>query len=101
MRGFPKHLNCKQDYLNMLDEYPELTRAALQQLLNEADGWVLTGKLAEEETGVSDDTHEVREVLDDEGNVAERYQFEYTVDPGSKLVRLGFDKEEVEGMINA
>ena len=33
MRGFPKYLNTKQDYLNCLTDYPKETKAALQELL--------------------------------------------------------------------
>ena len=30
MKGFPRHINTKQDVLNLIDDYPEQTKSFLQ-----------------------------------------------------------------------
>jgi len=99
MRGFPKHLNIKQDYVNAMSDFPKSEwQPALQELLDTRVQWIMTSKLDGE--GITDDTHEVRETSDENGVVTERYQYEYKEDPNCKLLRLGFTLEEVEGYIN-
>jgi hypothetical protein len=100
MKGFPKHLNTKQDYLNLLPLFPEQTKAELQRLLDERIGWVTTSRLNDGDEGLTDETHRVDALEDDTGTVTERYQVQYMEDPAAELFRVGFTVEEVEGLIN-
>lgn len=93
MRGFPKHLNTKQDYLNCINEFPQETKNELQRLLDSRFVWVATAVLEDDEQGIIDDTHEVVET--DDGRV----QRELIEDTNSELVRLGFTVEEVQEML--
>lgn len=93
MRGFPKHLNTKQDYLNCINEFPQETKNELQRLLDSRFVWVATAVLEDDEQGIIDDTHEVVET--DDGRV----QRELIEDTNSELVRLDFTVEEVQEML--
>lgn len=93
MRGFPKHLNTKQDYLNCLGEFPDETKAELQRLLDNRFVWTDTAVLADGETGVTDDTHRV--IKADDGDI----QQELKEDTCSELIRLGFTVAEIEEML--
>lgn len=94
MRGFPKYLNSKQDYLNCLADFEQETKAELQRLLDSRFIWVDTAILETEESGQTDDTHRIVKAED------EFIQQELIEDANSELVRLGFTVEEVEGLIN-
>ncbi|MFA7175254.1 MAG: hypothetical protein WC340_17910 [Kiritimatiellia bacterium] len=98
MIGFPKHLNCKQDFYNLLDEYPDQVADRAGLLLASRTGWVTVGKLAEDDLGITDDTHRVAEITDDDDVVIERYQEQYMEDPNAEMFRLGFTVEELEAM---
>lgn len=93
MRGFPKHLNSKQDYLNCIEEFPKETKEELQRLLDSRFVWVATAILEDEEAGIEDATHEIVETEDG------RVQRELIEDKNSELIRLGFTVEEVQEML--
>ena len=95
MRGFPKHINTKQDVEVLLNMYPEETKAFLQKCIEESENWINPVRLNENDMGIEDATHCVR--IDENG---ERYQLTWGFDPGCKLARLGISKEEAEAMIN-
>ncbi len=95
MRGFPKHINTKQDVENLLELYPEETKAFLQECIDQSENWVDPVKLEAEDTGTEDATHCVR--IDDNGD---RYQLTWAFDTGCKLARLGISVAEAEAMIN-
>ena len=99
MRGFPKHLNTKHDILNLKDDYPEQTKAAVQRLLEDRIQWLNIGPIAELKTGIEDKTHKIIETEDIKGG-AERYQLELKEDPDARLYRLGFTVEEAEKLIS-
>lgn len=93
MRGFPKHLNSKQDYVNCLELFPTETKAELQRLLDDRFVWVDTAIL-DGTTGTMDSTHRVIESED--GLI----QQELKEDTNAKLFRLGFTVSEVEEILN-
>ena len=95
MQGFPKYLNTKQDYLNCLQDFPEDTKKELQNLIDSRYSWTITKVLAENDTGVIDNTHKVIE------NNGEKLQYEYVEDNNAKIFKLDFTVSEVEGLINA
>ena len=97
MKGFPKHLNTRFDVEYCLEHYPEETKVFLVQKLTEIKQWLVTGKLAEDDAGITDETHKVVEVKDQATQeVKERYQYEYKDDPNCGLFRLKYTREEVE-----
>ena len=100
MKGFPKYFNTKQDVLNVINDYPEQTKAFLQQCLDERTAWITTGKLADGEVGITDETHRIAEIKDDHTKeVLERYQEEHKEDSNCKLFRLGFTVEEAQNLV--
>lgn len=100
MRNFPKHLNTRYDVEYCLQNYPEETRAFLAQKLAEVKQWQVTGKLAEGDAGITDETHKVVEVKDQATQeVKERYQYEYKDDLNCELFRLGYTVKEVEDIL--
>lgn len=100
MRGFPKHLNSKQDFYNLINIYPKQTKEEAQKLLDNRIGWITTERLKDTKTGMINDTHRIDEIKDEEGNIVERYQVEYKEDPNARMFQLGFTVAEVEAIIN-
>lgn len=92
MRGFPKYLNTKQDYLNCLKDYPQETKAKLQDLLDTRFVWRDTAII--EVGGIMDETHRVIDTED-----GEKIQQEYVEDERAELFRLGFTVKEVEELV--
>ena len=99
MRGMPQTWNSKRDVLHCLDHWPAQTKDALQRFIDSRYEWLIEKKLADGESGVEDDTHRVREVTDEDGNVIERYQLEWAEDPNARLFRLGFTVQEAQDIV--
>ena len=97
MRGKPKHLNSKQDYINFAKLWPAEGKQKFQSLLDGKISWVNTGKI--DDDGITDETHKVSILKDDEDNITEKYQLEWKENPQAKIFRLGFTAEEVEKLI--
>lgn len=103
MYGFPRHMNTKQDYLNMLKVDPEATRAALRTVFVARLAWLPKKKLADGENPKLTATKQIREIPVDalaggEGQ-AERWLYEYKADPQSWFFALGFTAEEAETIL--
>lgn len=94
MRGFPKFLNSKQDYLNCLTNFQEETKKELQMLLDSRFSWFDVAIIEDE--GLTDNTHRV--IADDEGVKTQQILRE---DPNARIFMLDFAVEEVEELINA
>ena len=76
MKGFPKHLNSKQDYFYIREKFPSsMWKPAWQALLDGEKNWFCTGKLESKEDGVKNRTHKVVEVTNHDGET-EYYQYE-------------------------
>ena len=100
MNGFPKTISNKNDIDNLMGEYPEETKAYLHTVLDNKDQWLMTSKLAEGDVGITDDTHKVEELKDEDDVVTERYQYELMEDPNGELYRLGYASAgEVEALV--
>jgi hypothetical protein len=100
MKGFPKHLNVKQDYLNIMGMFPKSVWGKhFQNLLEDRNRWVNLGLLPEGDEGVIDDTHRISEAKNDKGEVTQRYQLEWKEDQTAKIFRLGFTVEEVQSIL--
>ena len=101
MKGMPKTWNTKKDVFYCLDHWPAQTKHALQQFLDSRMEWLIDHKLADDETGIEDDTHRVTEVMNEDGTVTERYQMVWREDPNAKLFRLGLTVDKVREIVDA
>ena len=100
MKNFPRHINNKHDITRLLVDYPEETKAYLQNVLDNKDQWLMTSKLEDGDAGITDDTHKVEEVTDQDDVVTERYQYQYMEDPNGELYMLGYvNAGEVEALV--
>ena len=90
MKGFPRHINTKQDVLNLIEEYPEQTKSFLQSLVDSKMAWHPTGTLADGDDGTTDSTHKVDEVTDENDVVTSRTQCELVEDSNGPIFRMGF-----------
>lgn len=92
MRGFPKFLNTKQDYLNCLTMFPEETKKALQTLLDNRFNWFDVAILEEDVTELAVN----QRIIEADG---EKMLQEEKEDPNARIFLLGFTVEEVEELI--
>ena len=98
MRGFPKHLNTKEDVQACLRLYPEETKRHLAALYQNRFAVKELKVLAEKEAGLVDEYHEV--VLREAANgTVEKVQLQKEEDPKARIFQLGLTKAEVEVLI--
>jgi hypothetical protein len=100
MRGIPKHLNTKEDYLNFLnmDFVPKKDKIkVLENLKLDLHEWFSTGEA--KDGGINDATHKVVESKDPINNKVTYTQMELKVNKCGTLYRLGFTEEEVNSLI--
>lgn len=97
MRGFPKTLNSKTDYIYIKENFSaEQWKPAWQALLDSRLDWFNMGEV-EQEKGITDKTHKVVESEPvGESGATVFYQFELRENPTCKLLKIGFTVEEVE-----
>lgn len=98
MKGYPKHINTKEDVLNVKEIEPARTKIFLQSAIDGREGWYVTAHLSSEEDGLIDDTHRVVDKSDEEG-AADWYQEEWGPLPGNLLDRIGLSVAEAEEII--
>lgn len=104
MKGFPKHLNTKQDYIYIKDNFPkEEWQPVWKSLLENTKNWFCTGTLTDKNTGKTDSTHKIVESASREGEEEKvvYYQYELQTDKSCDLLRLGFTEEEVKSAIKS
>ena len=102
MKGFPKVLNSRQDYENVINDfgYTAKVKRAYQGLLNTAQKYEFDKELAAESdrTGPAPEYKVMTEEQPDGSEKIVQYQL---VDkPNSKHKKLGFTKEEVQEVID-
>ena len=102
MKGFPKKLNSKEDYENIVKDfgYCEEVKGAYQALLDTNKHYVFDKELASEDerTGPAPDYKVMKEQQPDE---TERIvQYKLVDNPDSKLKELGFTENEVQEVID-
>lgn len=93
MKGFPKYINTRADLENLKGDFPDETRAFMQDIYDYRMQWISTGKLEADEPGVNID-NEFKVVENDNtehGGTVERYQYEFMEDPNGTIFRLGFE----------
>ena len=98
MKGYPKHINTKEDVLNAKEIDANRTRAFLQAAIDGRKGWFVVGPLTAEADGITDDTHRVVDHGDPERG-EDWYQEQWGPLPGNQLDRLGISVEEAEKII--
>ena len=100
MNGFPRNINNKNDIANLMGDFETETKAYLQTVLDNKDQWLMTSKLEADDAGITDDTHKVEELTDENDVVTERYQYEFMEDINGELYRLGYTNAgEVEALV--
>lgn len=96
MKGFPKWLNSKDDYLYVMENFPrEQWADKFQALLDDRLAWFNIGEITDE--GITDDNHKV--VESEFGGETKKYQYELKENPSCLLCKLGFTVDEVESII--
>lgn len=92
MRGLPKHLNTKEDYLYMKDNYARAYwEQSFQNLLDTRYNWFMIDK----EDYKEDENHKI--VHDDQEDT-DTY-FEYRENENALIYQLGFTIKEVESIL--
>ena len=100
MNGFPRNINNKNDIANLMGDFETETKAYLQTVLDNKVQWLMTSKLKADDAGITDDTHKVEELTDENDVVTERYQYEFMEDINGELYRLGYTNAgEVEALV--
>ena len=101
MKGFPKRLNSKRDYLFIKNNFsPAEWSAHFQALLDDRMKWMKTRTLTEGESGQTDETHCIVETKNEKGKVIQQDQYELRENHLTKLFRIGFTVAEVEKILN-
>lgn len=100
MKGFPKVLNSRQDYENIVEDfgYTKKVKRAYQGLLNTAEKYEFDKKLAAE----SDRTGpppEYKVMTQEEEGTEKIVQYKLVDNPDGKIFKLGFAIDEVEEVI--
>lgn len=100
MKGFPKNLSTKEDYLYIKDHFDkELWVPEFQKLLDTVNDWFFVSDLKSEEEGITDNTHKIVSSKNTETKEVIYAQYELRENPHCKLYSLGFTKEEVNNLI--
>lgn len=94
MKGYPKHLNTKQDYEYVRNHFPKRKwEKDFQALLKSEKAWQVTKTLAEGKKGVEDETHKVIE------SEEEIVQMELKRDENSKMKKIGYSPDEIHNIL--
>jgi len=101
MRGFPKVLNSRQDYENIVSDfgYTEKVKRAYQGLLNTAEKYKFDKELAAESERTGP-VPEYKVMTQEEEGTEKIVQFKLVDNPNGKIFRLGFTIEEVQEVID-
>lgn len=94
MKGLPKHLNTKEDYLYAKDNYDRTYwEPYFQNLLDTRYDWFA---ITEDEYIEDDENYKK---VEDEQNERTDYFFIYKENENAPIYRLGFTVEEVESIL--
>jgi len=101
MRGFPKVLNSRQDYENVVSDfgYTEKVERAYQGLLNTAKKYEFDKELAAESDRTGPEP-EYKVMTQEEEGTEKIVQFKLVDNPNGKIFRLGFTVNEVQEVID-
>ena len=100
MKGFPKHCNSKADYEYIKQHFSdEQWKLEYQKLLDTQKAWLPVKAVTEKDVVVENNTNRVTDIRDIDEKLISRVHEQYTIDPNSKMLRLGFTEKEVESAI--
>ena len=102
MKGFPKYLNTKKDYENVLKKfgYSKKVKSAYQGLLNSAEKYVFDKEL-NSESERDGEFPDFKVMTEKENDGTEKIvQFKKVKNENGKIFKLGFTIEEVKEVIN-
>ena len=101
MRGFPKVLNSRQDYENIVSDfgYTAKVKRAYQGLLNTAEKYEFDKELAAESERTGPEP-EYKVMTQEEEGTEKIVQFKLVDNPNGKIFRLGFTVNEVQEVID-
>lgn len=97
MRGFPKHINSKEDLTNTAALFPAETMAYQKQLEAGRFVWQDAGPVGSKEVVVETDTLKVVETKTEAG-VIERRKLILVEDPGAQFFKLGLKVARLEDL---
>jgi hypothetical protein len=101
MKGYPKHLNTREDYEYVKAHFPKKYWQKDFKLLLDVMRWYPLGEYASDEGLVVDDTHKIDAQITgtgDEQKTTYLYS-ELRQDPNAKIFQIGYTIEEVEGIL--
>jgi len=101
MRGFPKVLNSRQDYENIVSDfgYTEKVKRAYQGLLNTAEKYEFDKELAAESDRTGPEP-EYKVMTEEEEGTEKIVQFKLVDNLDGKIFKLGFTIDEVQEVID-
>lgn len=99
MRGYPKHLNTREDYEYVRTHFPRVMwEDDFRGLLASMREWYFVSYLEAREDGVSDDTHRVIEMDDFKGG-KQWVQYELRENPQADIFRMDYTEAEVRAIL--
>lgn len=99
MKGFPKHLNTRDDYLFVKDNFEyAMYSKVFQDLLDSEYDWFFVRQLDTDDNPVLTNNQKIEIST---GETETRSLYEYRVNPTCKLLQIGFTHEEVVAILNA
>ena len=99
MRGFPKFLNSKEDYLYVKASFPDsMWKPEFQKLLDTTHDWFFDHYISDGETIVESENLKVIEPQETDTD-QRKAVYVYRINPNCKLLRLGFTIEECENYL--
>lgn len=101
MRGFPKVLNSRQDYENIINDfgYTAKVKRAYQGLLNTAQKYEFDKELAAESDRTGS-APEYKVMTQEEEGTEKIVQYKLVDNPNGKIFKLGFTIDEVQEVID-
>lgn len=102
MKGFPRVLNSKEDYQNVVNDFGciEKVKKAYQGLLNTAEHYVFDRELGTDESPDGQEPeYKVMEEKQEDGSIT-RNQYKLVENPNGRIFKLGFTKMEIQEVID-
>ena len=100
MKGYPKHLNSKQDYYYVVEHFArEHWEKDWEALRQDAKVWINIGVIKDGDDGIVNDAHKVHTQVEKD-NTETRYQYALVDNDHSLMKRLGITEEEINAVLN-
>lgn len=94
MKGFPKNLNTKEDYLYVKDNFSrDVYAPVFQDLLDTENDWFFVRELDVNEVVELTDNVKVIDNKSYDGKSETKSLYEYRQNPECKMLQLGFTKD--------